>query len=99
MPQIISFIARSKLSLCLFGLLVVIGLDDVARDRSGGFSSVLAAFLDENRDDDFRIAARRITDKPRIVFKFFLFANAIACPVADDLGGPGFSTELNPSEL
>src|SRR5580692_10320668 len=98
MTQIIPFVVGGELALCLRGLLIVISFDDVARDRSGGFPSVLAAFLDQDGDDDFRIAARRIADEPRVVFKFLFFSDAIACPVADDLGGAGFSTKLNPSE-
>src|SRR5580692_3650294 len=43
--------------------------------------------------------SRRVTDKPRIVFKFLFFSDAIAGSVTDDLGGSGFSAELNPREF
>ena len=58
-------------------LLVVVGLDDIANDRTGSFAAVLSAFLNENGNDNFRIAPRRVADEPGVVFKFFLFAEAL----------------------
>ena len=88
---------HSTLSLAIF--LVVIGFNDIANDRTGRLTTVLAAFLNKNRDDDFRIALGGITDEPGVIFKLFLFAEAVAGVVADDLCSAGFSAEFDAGEL
>jgi len=56
-------------SVALEILLVVIGFDDIAHDRAGSGAAVLPAFLHQNGNDNFGIAARGVTDKPGVVFK------------------------------
>ena len=75
--------------------LVVVGFDDIADDGASGFAAMLAAFLNENGDANFRIASWRVADEPGIIFKFFLFAEAIPSVVTDDLRGAGFSAEFD----
>src|SRR5689334_7631847 len=83
------------LPLGLLVLLVVIGLDDVLYDGARGFSAVLAAFLNEYRDDYLRIAPRCVANEPSVVEELLLFADAVACVVTNDLGGSGFAGELD----
>ena len=73
--------------MCLLCLLIVIGLDDVADYRAGGFAAVLAAFLDEHGDADFRIAFWRVADKPGVVLERFILilARASSGVVTNDL--------------
>ena len=79
-------------------LLVVVGLDDVAYHGTGSLPTVLSAFLHQHGHYDLRIASRRIADKPRIVFEFFLLADARAGIVTNHLCGAGLATELDPGE-
>src|SRR5882757_7606004 len=93
--ELIALVFDGGLALRVFVFLVVVGLDDVAHDWPRGGAAMLAAFLHENGDDDFRIAARSVADEPGVVFKFFLFAHALSRGVADNLRSAGFSAEFD----
>src|SRR5712664_2455132 len=97
-PRCIALVLRGVLALLFFVFLVVVGLDDVPDHGPGSFATMLPAFLDEHGDDDFGVAARRVTDKPGIVFQLLRFPHARAGVVADDLRGSGLAAELNPGE-
>ncbi len=60
---------------------------------------MLATFLNENRDDDFRIALGGIADEPGVVFKFFLFGKFRAGAIPNNLRGAGFSAELDAGQF
>ena len=56
---------------------------------------MLTAFLYQHGDHDFRIAFGRVAHEPGVVFKFFLFAEAIARGVANDLRSAGFAAQFD----
>src|ERR1043165_6839312 len=55
--------------------LVVVGFDDIADHGTGGFAAMLAAFLNENGDANFRIAPWRVADEPGVVGKLRAFVH------------------------
>ena len=60
---------------------------------------MLAAFLHQDGDDNFRIAPRRVAHEPGVVLELFLFAQSLSRGVADDLRGAGFAAEFDAGQL
>src|SRR5580704_5434455 len=60
---------------------------------------MLAAFLNEDGNADFRIALRGVTHEPGVVGKLRAFFHEIHFVVADDLRGAGFAAKLDASEF
>src|SRR5260370_14326206 len=59
---------------------------------------MFTAFLYEHADDNFRIAARRITNKPGIVFELFLLPKLLTGGVTDDLRCSRFASDIDSGE-
>ena len=59
---------------------------------------MFSAFLNQHGDNNFRIAAWRISNKPGVVFEFFLFPHSVTRVVTNDLCGAGLAAQLNPGE-
>src|SRR5262249_10909152 len=72
-------------------------LDKSADDLRGHASRQLAVFtaLEENGHHDFRVAARRDTDEPAIIFVFVSLSLSLSEFVTHDLGASGFSGKIN----
>ena len=74
-------------SVALEILLVVIGFDDIEHERDEISAALLTAILHKHGNDNFGIPAWGVADKPGVVFKLFLFSQALARRVTDDLSG------------
>ena len=79
--------------------LVVVGLNNIPRNRARRLTAMLAAFLNQDRNHDFRISFGCVSDEPGVVFKFLLLCEAIPCVVADDLRGSRLPAEFDSCEL
>src|SRR5580693_1810568 len=73
-------------------LLVVVGLYNVTYNGASGLAAMLHGILHNRGNHDFRIAARRETDKPAV---HFLGADAIGGVVAHELSGAGFAAKVD----
>src|SRR5260370_32322506 len=98
LPRCFALVLRSVLALRLLVFLVVKGLDNFVTERPGSFAAMLSALLHQHGDNNFRVAARRVADKPGIIFEFFLFPKSLAGRVTDDLRGTRFSAYFNPRQ-
>src|SRR6202158_6075830 len=85
LPRYIALALRGVLALRLFVFLVVIDFDDVFDYGPGRFATMFSALLYQHSHDNFRVATRRVANKPGIIFEFFLFPHPRASCVTDHL--------------
>jgi len=60
---------------------------------------MLAAFLDKDRNHDFRISFGRVSDEPGVGLKFLLLSEAIPCVVAMTCAVPDFPLSSTPASF